>query len=229
MKNNKANNVLKLDTRKEIYNLILRFPGIHLSEIYKKLGMQKNNVDYHLKILIKHELIEVSSNDRFTRYYPAKLDDSKAEKIARLLSKSSSYENENRALNIFKHYIPGRKEKEILNLIRRPVVMSIIRFMFLDDFTSRAEISKYLKKHPTTITFHLNKLIKADVIERVIQGNDIRYKIKDKEDILKLAFLYFAWIKQENSDGKIEYDVNYTAIDFFEKFVFDMFPLPFRA
>lgn len=183
--------VLDLKARRTIYSFILKCPGLHLSELCKRLNMHKNNVDYHLKILIKQGLIETSSEDGYTGYYVTKLDGERARAVAKVLINSMPYETEKRLFHIFKYLVPGRKDKRILNLIRRSVPREIIAFLFVHPDSSQIEISRHLKKHHSTVSFHLNKLIKANIIERIPNGNEIRYRIKNEGHLVKLGFLYF--------------------------------------
>ena len=59
----------------------------------------------------------------------------------------------------------GIKEKEILNIIRQKTPRHILIFMCTFVVTSQKELSINLEKHPTTITFHLKKLLDIGVIE----------------------------------------------------------------
>lgn len=52
----------------------------------------------------------------------------------------------------------GKKEKEILNLLRQEVPRNIIIYHMFFIISSQAELSKALEKHPSTIGFHLKKL-----------------------------------------------------------------------
>ena len=225
MKNKK---ILNLETRRDIYNHVLRFPGVHLSEICKKLSMKKNNVCYHLEILKKQGLIETTSSDGYTRFFPVKLVGKEAENIAHLFAKSYSYENKKRILSLFKYYIPGRNEKKIINLIKRPVPSEILGFLFPDYDFSLMEISRNLKKHWTTISFHLKKMIKLGIIEKISNGNEVRYKIKDYEYILRLSFMYSCWRQQVKSNGEFEYVVEVTSFDLIFDAFFEIFPHPYH-
>jgi predicted transcriptional regulator len=223
------NKTLELETRRNIYNHILRFPGIHFSDLCKKLNLKKNNVDYHLKILEKQGLIETSSDDGYLRYYPVKLEGRDAEKVANLFARSFPYETNKRVLSIFKYYIPGSKERKILNLIKRPVPQKIILFLYLGDESSLMEIARGLKKHWTTISFHLKKLVKSDVVERVSNGKEVRYQIKDPEYVLRLAFMYTPWRAYVNGGGELEYEVEYSRIDKVINSVYEIFPHPYHV
>jgi len=59
----------------------------------------------------------------------------------------------------------GINQKIILNLIRQRTPRHILIFMCTWAITSQNELSKHLDKHPTTISFHLKKLLKFGIIE----------------------------------------------------------------
>ena len=219
---------LELQTRRDIYNYVLRFPGSHLTDISKKLLLRKNNVDYHLKILEKNGLVEKCSDETYDRYFPTKLEGKKAEKVITLLDRHLPYENQERLRLLYDTYIPGRKEKEIINLMKRPALNKIIAVLFFDDY-SLTQISKILNKHWTTVSYHLKKIKRTGIIEEVIINNEKKYRLKDKDLIIKIQFMYFAWKKQINKDGKTEYTINYGFIDYAMDFYFDIMPIPFCA
>ena len=150
--------LLQLETRRMIYNFILKYPGLYLSELSRRLNIPKSTTYYHLKYLKKRGFLVEKYNDRYTRYYVTK-------KI-------------------------GEIDKKILNLLRQEVPRNIVLFVFRYPGSSRYEISTHLKKHPTTISFHLKKLIDVDIIERIQIGNEIKYMINHKRDIVDLLITY---------------------------------------
>lgn len=84
----------------------------------------------------------------------------------------------------------GFKEKEIINLLRQDVPLQIVIFLLLYPNSSQIKISRYLKRHSTTIAFHLDKLIDVDIIETNPNGKEINYKVKNEEDIFDLLDRY---------------------------------------
>lgn len=220
-------NLLELKSRRDIYNHILRFPGVHLSELCNVLKLQKNNADYHLNILKKEGLIETCFEDGYIRFYPIKLEGKKAEQVAKLFEKSFNYEDFNRMLLIYKYYIPGREEKKILNLIKRPVPYKILGLLYLND-SSLMEISRGINKHWTTTSFHLKKLIKAGLVEQITNGGEKRYSLKNFEYILRLSFMFLAWKEYVNENGEIEYKINYDSFDKVIEGIFEVFPHPYH-
>jgi len=62
-------NILKLETREKIYRLISKNPGMHFSEISRKLNIPKTTLLYHLNNLEKLDLIKQISKQGYKRIY----------------------------------------------------------------------------------------------------------------------------------------------------------------
>lgn len=61
---------LELDVRRRIYNYIAEFPGVHLREIKRSLGISSmGNLEYHLNYLENRGLIVSGRNGQYKRYY----------------------------------------------------------------------------------------------------------------------------------------------------------------
>ena len=61
--------LLDLESRREIYDLILKNPGLHLSRIAEILKMSLSLVKYHLYHLEKNKLIRSEKEKGYSRYY----------------------------------------------------------------------------------------------------------------------------------------------------------------
>ena len=72
----------------------------------------------------------------------------------------------------------GAKEKELLNLLRQEIPCKILLYIYSFLICSQIELSKELQKSPTTIEFHLKKLIDMDIIQPISieKGFIHRYK-----------------------------------------------------
>jgi DNA-binding MarR family transcriptional regulator len=62
----------------------------------------------------------------------------------------------------------GEKEKRILTCLRKRTTLHIILWFFIAVQCSQKDISRFLEKHPTTISFHLRKMIQSGIIEQVL-------------------------------------------------------------
>ena len=101
-------------------------------------------------------------------------------------------------------------QKKMLHLLSKEVPRNIIIFLIYHFCTSQIELSKCLEKHPTTIEFHLKKLLNAGIIEpaptkngKVYIGrkclkiilrksgkNEIIYRLKDTPLMYNLLIYY---------------------------------------
>jgi predicted transcriptional regulator len=63
---------LDLESRREIYQVVHHTPGIHFRELLRRLDYAQGTVQYHLRWLTTHNLVEAASDGEFTRYYPAR-------------------------------------------------------------------------------------------------------------------------------------------------------------
>ena len=61
--------LLELETRKKIYNLIKENPGINLSQISEILDLSSQLIDYHLNYLSNHGLITFEVKAGYKRCY----------------------------------------------------------------------------------------------------------------------------------------------------------------
>jgi len=61
--------ILELETRKKIYNLIKDNPGYHARKIAETLNLSSQLVDYHLLYLSNHQLISIEKGGGYKRCY----------------------------------------------------------------------------------------------------------------------------------------------------------------
>ena len=66
------NDVLGIEIRRRIFNIILNYPGLHIREISRKLKVPKTTLFYHLKYLERENLLIAKSKDKYARYYATK-------------------------------------------------------------------------------------------------------------------------------------------------------------
>ena len=150
--------VLELETRRKIYDLINQNPGIHLSKISQILKMRTSLVEYHLLFLEKHEIISIDKETGYKRYY-------------------------------LKGQI-GVKDKRNLFILRQKTVLRIILLLLKNDVSPHKVILENVKVSPSTLSYHLNKLIKKDIIELNKYGENKGYKIKNRDEIVSILIQY---------------------------------------
>ncbi len=150
--------VLELETRRKIYDLIHQNPGIHLSKISQILKMRTSLVEYHLLFLEKHEIISPDKETGYKRYY-------------------------------LKGQI-GVKDKRYLFILRQKTVLEIILFLLKNDVSLHKVILENVNVSPSTLSYHLNKLIKNDIIELNRYGENKGYRVKNRDEIVSILIQY---------------------------------------
>jgi len=194
------NPILKIETRRRIYNYIKKYPGVHQRNISNKLKIPYSTLYYHLRYLTKQDLIVEKENSRYNRYYIRNSE--------------------------------GRIDREFLNVVRQKVPRNIIMCLCMFYVATKKELSNHLDKHPTTIDYHLQKLLKIGFIElapvengkiinekigkpiilRKPTKNERLYKIKDRDFINKLMYKYNKSFFKDKA-YKIAYELSREKID----------------
>lgn len=150
--------VLELETRRKIYDLINQNPGIHLSKISQILKMRTSLVEYHLLFLEKHDIIKSDKETGYKRYY-------------------------------LKGQI-GVKDKKYLFIIRQKTVMKIILYLLKNEVSPHKIILENVDVSASTLSYHLNKLVKKNIIELNRYGKDKGYIIKNKDELISVLIQY---------------------------------------
>ena len=60
----------------------------------------------------------------------------------------------------------GRKEQQLLNILRQKIPRRIFLYLLFSLSFSQLECSKELNVHPATISYHLDKMIEAGLLEK---------------------------------------------------------------
>ena len=63
------NQPLELDTRKKLYRIIEKSPGLHFREIQRRSGIAVGSLQYHLEYLQKRGFLTIQKEGKFVRYY----------------------------------------------------------------------------------------------------------------------------------------------------------------
>ncbi len=78
-----------------------------------------------------------------------------------------------------------------LSLLRQKALRKIILFLMMNESANHEEIARFIHLSPSTVSWHLNKLIKEGIITSEKSGRKNKYKISiDKEEIVKLLIVY---------------------------------------
>ena len=226
-------NLLELQTRRNIYDIIVKNPGLHLRELSRRIDISYGNFIHHLNFLLKQEYVITKSDSRYKRYY-----------VSNKIGKQ-----EKEFLNIVRQDIP---RKIVLLLLsfgphdhyigfkphEKHDPSKLTRWHSLKEL---GKLTKYwdspyneifnLKKHRTTIDFHLNKLLDADIIDKKQDGKELKFKIKDDMNTIFLLIKYQKTLADPLVDQWLTwinrcmgYGTNKAS-----DVIYDIFPHPYHA
>jgi len=150
--------ILELETRRKIYDTILKNPGLHLSKIADLLQMRISHVEYHVHYLEKHDIVTTDKSTGFLRFY-------------------------------IKGTI-GIQDKRYLSILRQKTLLRIVIFLLKKEPVKRMDILENVTVSNSTLSYHLKKLVKNNIIEIQGQGENKGYQLKNKEEIVKWLIQY---------------------------------------
>ncbi|MBY8986144.1 MAG: winged helix-turn-helix transcriptional regulator [Candidatus Lokiarchaeota archaeon] len=130
--------IFENENRLNIINQILRNPGIHHNELQRNCDLQKGQLQWHLDVLLKYNIIKKEKYGQYTIYFPITTSFDANEYLENLISKSKTTTE---ILNIVKEN-PGINSSEIsriLNLSRNTIKYHI-------DKLSEEKLVKLTKK-----------------------------------------------------------------------------------
>jgi predicted transcriptional regulator len=130
--------IFENEKRITIINQILRNPGIHHNELQRKCDLQKGQLQWHLDVLMKYNIIKKEKYGQFTIYFPITTSFDAKEYLDNLIAKSKTTSE---ILNIIKEH-PGINSSEIsriMNLSRNTIKYHI-------DKLSQEKLVKLTKK-----------------------------------------------------------------------------------
>ncbi|MEF8873204.1 MAG: winged helix-turn-helix transcriptional regulator [Candidatus Thermoplasmatota archaeon] len=130
---------IEVENRKKIYEVIEEYPGLHMREIKRKVGLSMNLVRYHLNQLKKYRLVSEEKEDEYNRYYP-----NKGERKVDL------------------------RDRKMLGILRKKIPLSIVLFLLNEDGSApHGEIKDELEIPSSTLSYHLKKMVEKGVLEKV--------------------------------------------------------------
>jgi len=137
--------ILELETRRRIYDVVNNNPGLHLSKIAQIVEMRVSLVEYHLNYLEKNGMISSSKEKGYTRYFVQG-------KI-------------------------GRFDKKFLFLLKK-------------GHAKHKDLLREVNVAPSTLSYHLSRLVDHGVVESNYFKGDKSYKIVNKDDLIRFLINY---------------------------------------
>jgi predicted transcriptional regulator len=149
---------LELETRRKIYDLIVKNPGLHLSKISSLLNIRKSLIEYHLLYMEKNQILSSLKEVGYTRYYIAGET--------------------------------GSREKKFLSIMRQELPLRIVLYLLKNSNVRHKEILENFAIAPSTLSYHLKKLVDGEIIMVSADGEEKRYIVKDEKETIGLLIRY---------------------------------------
>lgn len=158
--------LLELESRRRIFEHVLQYPGLHLTEIARGLDMDVNHARYHLDFLERHDLVSARREDGYVRYF------------ARETGPHGPHET------------LSPREKTLLTMLRRPVPLHVTVLLLEREEATATELLVHLSVGHATLQYHLKRMERAGVLESRKAGRERFYRLPDRETILQLLLRY---------------------------------------
>ena len=147
-----------------LLSFVQRYPGVHLREIRRRLGIPIGTLDYHLYRLGKEGLITVRFSGGYKCAYPAVVPEMGGP-------------------------IPA-PDQEMLALLRQPVPRSLLLHLYLDGPSPPAGLAAELGTTPQNLSYFLRRLEAARVILRDGSGTERRVRLIDPKRVHALLLRF---------------------------------------
>lgn len=75
----------------------------------------------------------------------------------------------------------GRREKDVISVLRHEVPRTISVLLLFHDEMTHKQILEHVAVSPSTLSFHLAKMVEAEVVSREQRGRESIYKLVDRD------------------------------------------------
>ncbi len=158
--------LLELDNRRRIFEFLQQYPGLHLRELERQLGMDVRALRYHLDFLEKHEAVTSLMQEGYLRYYPRQWDE-----------------------GYFRERI-GPFEKRVLGVLRQRVPLQLVLLLLDRSEMSSDELKEEASIAASTLSYHLKKLSRLQLLKSRHEGKRKIYGVVDATVIVQLLMKY---------------------------------------
>ena len=162
----KDEDILAVQTRKDLYDFVRRNPGFHLRELARALNLSITLADYHLRFLERHDLITSSMDGEYKRFYPRS---------------TPGLADPHPALTA--------ADRQVLGFLRQPVPLRVMNFLMEREDATHKMILEQVPVSPSTLSHHLKKMQAAGIIDRA-ESKDRGYRIRNPKSVARLMATY---------------------------------------
>lgn len=125
------------DVRKRLYILVQEYPGLHVRELARRLGVKVRAVEYHADVLLREGILDDDRDGGYQRLFPSR--------------------NE----------LPLTDEdRAALGVLRMPVPLGLaLALLDAPNGLSHGELCQHTQASKANASHHLNRLIHAGLVE----------------------------------------------------------------
>ena len=153
--------VLELENRRRVYEVTQTYPGLHMRALQRKLGMSIGLIEYHLNALEKHGLVTSVSEGGYKRFFPSTT-----------AAGAGSPQD-------------GR-ERRLLGVLRQRIPLKVALILLETSRATLKEISDRLVLSPSLASYHLKKLLAAEIVTNQPVGDSRGYSLFDANRVAQL-------------------------------------------
>jgi len=99
-------------------------------------------------------------------------------------------EEDGEYLRYYAHIQITDAEKKVLELVRQKSIRHILLYLLETNNCNHEHLVKSLDIAPSTISWHLNKLIDAGIVNKEVEGRKSFYSLNDPELVKKVLIKY---------------------------------------
>ncbi len=159
-----ASDVLELDTRRLIFDIIQNNPGLHMREIARRCEFKVSLVEYHIRALVNNDLFVSIKEDGYRRFYIS--EDVKNGRVGL-----------------------SSRHKRMLHVIRQDVPLNVIAILLEKGMCPHKEILGELDISASTLSYHLSKMKGAGIIEKARTPAGKGFKLVKGGEVLWLLMM----------------------------------------
>lgn len=158
--------VLDLESRRRVFELLTEYPGLHLRELERRLGMDVRGLQHHLEFLERRGAVTSLREGGYLRYYPRRWDETR-----------------------FREQF-GPLEKRLLALLRQRRPLQIVLLLLERGEISGPELREAMGLGGPALTYHMRKLTRSRLVGVRTGGRVKHYRLRDAEAALQLLVRY---------------------------------------
>lgn len=150
-------------TRRRVYALVQEHPGLHQRELARRLELRPSHAEYHLRQLETAGLLRSEERGGYRRYFVA-VEPAKP---------------------IPEGAVP-REDRAWVGLLREARPLEIVARLLQEEPRQMGPLAEDLAIATSTLSYHVDKLEDAGIVERYRDGNQRLIRLVDRERLIRV-------------------------------------------